>query len=437
MTSIAAFIFVLGVMVLFHELGHFLAARYFGIRVESFAIGFGPRLFGFKRGDTDYKICALPLGGYVKMAGENYGEPSGDPDEFLAKPRWQRLIVVFMGPAFNGILAVGMLLGLYMFHYESYAFMSAPAVVGYVESESGAARAGLQAGDEIVALDGDPTPTWKDVRLSEIAAVNRDMDVVVMRDGERKRFNVPIQADNHGMGYGGWTEEARVRLMSALPGMPAAEAGIENGDILAAINGETIRAVGQVVDTLQRLGGSEIELELEREGAVVKTRLSPVFRKDEENGDAWRIGVALGSLHEPVITKLSFSKALAQSVNENVENATLIFRFLGGLFEQRMSAKSLTGPVGIAQLSGEAARQGPAALLRFMAIISLQLGIFNLLPIPILDGGVIVLLLLESAMRRDISMAIKERILQVGLVFLAILFVFVMYNDILKSLPSG
>jgi regulator of sigma E protease len=437
MTSIAAFIFVLGVMVLFHELGHFLAARYFGIRVESFSIGFGPRLFGFKRGDTDYKICALPLGGYVKMAGENFGEPSGDPNEFLAKPRWQRLVVVFMGPAFNGILAVGMLAGLYTFHYESYAFMSEPAVVGYIETDSGAARAGLEVGDEIVGLDGDPTPTWKSVRLVEIAAVHRDIDVVVMRNGERKRFNVPIQADHIGMGYGGWTEDARVRLFSTQPGMPAEKAGIVDNDTLVAINGERIRAVGQVVDTLQRLGGSEIELELEREGARVKTRLSPVFRKDEENGDAWRIGVGLRALHEPVITQLSFSEALTQSVDENVENATLIFRFLGGLFEQRMSAKSLTGPLGIAQLSGEAARQGPAALLRFMAIISLQLGIFNLLPIPILDGGVIVLLLLESAMRRDISMAIKERILQAGLVFLAILFAFVMYNDILKSLSSG
>ena len=437
MTSIAAFIFVLGVMVLFHELGHFLAARYYGIRVESFSIGFGPRLFGFKRGDTDYKICVLPLGGYVKMAGENFGEPSGDPDEFLAKPRWQRLVVVFMGPAFNGILAVGMLMGLYMFHYESYAFMSEPAVVGYIENESGADQAGLQVGDEIVAVDGEPTPTWKSVRLTEIAAVHREIDVAVMRNGERKHFSVPIQADPNGMGYGGWTEVARVRLLSASPGMPAADAGIEDGDVLTAINGEKIWAVGQVVDTLQRLGGSEIELELERESGNVKTRLTPVFEKDDENGGAWRIGVGLRSLHEPVIAQLGFSEALSQSLKENVENATLIFRFLGGLLEQRMSAKSLQGPVGIAKLSGEAARQGPAALFRFMAIISLQLGIFNLLPIPILDGGVIVLLLLESAMRRDISMAIKERILQVGLVFLAILFVFVMYNDILNSLSSG
>ena len=193
LSNTLAFVFVLGVMVLIHELGHFWAARYFDVRVESFSFGFGPRLFGFRRGDTDYKVCALPLGGYVKMAGENVGEPTGDPREFLSKPRWQRLIIAFMGPLFNGILAVALLTGFYLFHYER-PVLSEPPVVAAVVEDSPAAKAGVRAGDVIRSIEGEPTPDWSAVTLSEVLAVNKTVSVQVLRDGSTVDLEIPVEA---------------------------------------------------------------------------------------------------------------------------------------------------------------------------------------------------------------------------------------------------
>ena len=431
-----AFVFVLGVMVLIHELGHFLAARYFDVHVESFAIGMGPRLFGVRRGETDYKICALPIGGYVKMAGESIGEPSGDPREFLAKPRWQRLIIAFAGPLFNILLAIALPVGLYMTHFERPTFWSEPPVIGYVQSDTPAREAGLRTGDRIVELDGADTPDWQSVRLAEIAAVNKTAKVVFERDGRRMETGLRIEADEQGMGRAGWIEGAPVRLGQPVPDMPAAAADIESGDLLLAIDGEPIDAFPEVIELIQSSEGGALQLTLERDGRRVETEVAAVYNESGPK-PTWQIGIGLEPVYESVVTQMGFVEALGQSVEENRRYATLIFNFLGGLIEQRMSPKSLEGPIGIARLSGEAARRGWPELIGLMAGISLNLGIFNLLPIPILDGGVILMLLFESAIRRDVSLAVKERIVQVGLVFLVLLFAFVMYNDILKSLPDG
>ena len=431
--NILAFIFVLGVMVLIHELGHFLAARYFKVRVESFSIGMGPRLFGFRRGDTDYKICLLPIGGYVKMAGESIGEPTGDPDEFLAKPRWQRLIIAAMGPIFNGILAVALLAGLFMTHYERFAFWSSPAVIATVEEGSPAAEVGIEPGDLIVAFDGQPVEDWESVRLSEVTAVNQTVPVLINRDGDQLTFNVNIEADEQGVGSAGWNESTSV-VLEPVAGSPADQAGIRRGAIVRLINGDRILEVEDALDAIKASEGRPLAMEIERDGNRVAIDVTPEF--DDARGEpAWRIGAMIGP--ERIVTELGFMEAVKESIVTNAQNVTLTFRVLRGMFEQRMSPKALEGPVGIARLSGEAARRGWPDLVLLMANISLQLGIFNLLPIPILDGGVIVLLLFESIIRRDVSVAVKERIMQVGLVFLMLLFAFVMYNDILKSLPSG
>ena len=439
-----AFLFVLGILVLIHELGHHLAARYFGVRVESFSIGFGPRLFGFRYGETDYKVCLLPLGGYVKMAGvELVGDSISsddvqhDPDGFLAKPRWQRLIVLLMGPLFNVLLAVALLAGMYMAHFERPKFWTQPAVVGYVQLDSPAKRAGVEQGDTILSVNGERTETWQDVTLAVISATNSTVPVEVQRDGAVRTLSLAIGADEQGLGNAGWTEVAPVRLGQTSPGMPAAEADVQPGDLLTAINGEPMAAVEQVIDTIRALGGKEIELTLNRDGQTVTTSLTPVYDDSDVREPAWRIGVELMADSERIVTPLSFGEALRQSIDDNRKNATLIFSFLGGLAEQRFSSKQLTGPVGIAQMSGEAARRGWPELIGLMAGISLNLGIFNLLPIPILDGGSILMLLFESVMRRDVSLVVKERILQAGLVFIVLLFAFVMYNDILKALPQS
>jgi len=420
-------------MVLVHELGHLLAARLFKVRVEAFAFGFGPRLFGFKHGDTDYKVCLLPLGGFVKMSGENVGEPSDEPDSLLSKPRWQRIIIAFAGPLFNGILSVVLLVGLFMTHYERPTFWAEPAVIGYVEDDSPAKRAGVAQGDEVVSFDGEPTPDWDSLRRVEATAALKRVEIEVRREGRIERMTFGIDAGMHGIGAAGWHESAPVRLGRSQPGAPASKADIKPNDVLVAIDGEQIDSVAEVFDLIGRSGGTELTLDILRGTEVHQTKVTPEY---DEPADAWRIGIYLGPAYDMVVTRAGLGEAFRLSLKRNAADATLIFRFLEGLFEQRMSARSLQGPLGIAQMSGEAAEAGWPALIQLMAGISLNLGIFNLFPIPILDGGVILMLLVESVIRRDVSLAVKERIMQVGLVALMLLFAFVMYNDILRALPS-
>lgn len=439
-----AFVFVLGVLVLIHELGHHLAARYFGIRVESFSIGFGPRLFGFRYGETDYKVCLLPLGGYVKMAGvelvgDSVGEETAtiDPDGFLAKPRWQRLVVLFMGPLFNVFLAIALMAGMYMVHFERFKYWTEPAEVGYVLVDSAAADAGVQRGDVIVSVNDELTEDWQSVQLAVLAATNSTIDVEVDRGGRAVDLSLAIGEGAQGLGHAGWTQESTVQLGDTLAGMPAAAADIERGDLLVAINGRPIVAVEEVIDRIGALGGTEVEFTLNRDGETVTTVVTPVYDESDPDNPAWRIGVGLMADQERIVAELSFSEALSQSIDDNRKNATLILGVLRGLVEQRVPASTLSGPVGIAELSGEAARRGWQDLIGLMAGISLNLGIFNLLPIPVLDGGSILLLLFESVIRRDVSLVVKERILQIGLAFIVLLFAFVMYSDISKSLGAG
>jgi len=435
-----AFIFVLGVMVVIHELGHFLAAIYFNVKVEAFSVGFGPRLFGFKHGDTDYRVCVLPIGGYVKMAGDMFGETTGDsskakPGEFLSKPRWQRLIILFMGPAFNMVLAVALLAGLYVFHFERAAFWVEPAVISAVVEDSAAEAAGIQGGDKILSFDGVATPTWESVKLAEVTAVHRDVEVQLERNASTIDLTVNVPPDTHGLGSVGWEPATDVQLQPG-PGTPAERAGIQYGDVVKAINGKRIRKIDTALELIRGSEGRELQFELDRAGRSVRVAVAPEFEEQSSPGDpAYRIGADIG--YKMTVEELSVGQAVAQSASDNYNTASLILGFLKGLFERRQSAGALQGPVGIARMSGEAARRGWTDLVNLMANISLNLGIFNLLPIPILDGGGILLLLVESVIRRDVSLAIKERIVQVGLVFLVLLFTFVMYNDILKELPGG
>jgi len=435
--NIVAFVFVLGVMVLVHEMGHFLAARYFDVKVDAFAIGFGPRLFGFRGKETDYKICLLPIGGFVKMAGENPAEPPESPRDFMAKPRWQRIIIALGGPVFNFILAIVLLVGLFMVHYEKMAFLDEPARIGFIEEGSAAEKAGIQRGDVVVAIDAQPTPTWESVKLNEIAAVHSTIRVTVEREGRRLDIPVALGADERGIGDAGWAEESQVRLGNTMPGLPAEKAGIQPGDLLLAINGQQIGSVRQVPQEIQKLEGAEAEFEIERGTERLMLRIAPVFHESDSAGNAWRIGVDLEPSHEIIKTRLGFADATRQAISYSVNNVTLTFKVLRGLIEQRVSAKALEGPIGIARISGDAAKSGIPQLVTVMALISLQLGIFNLLPIPILDGGVITMLLIESLIRRDLSLAVKERVVQAGFLFLILLFAFVMYNDIVKSLAPG
>ena len=432
LTDAVVVVVVLGLMIFIHELGHFIAAKLFGVRVLTFSLGFGKRLFGFKRGDTDYRVSALPFGGYVKMAGDDPAEVrQGDPGEFLARPRWQRFVVVVMGPAMNMLLALGLLTGLYRYHYQKPAYQAEPARVGDVDPDSPAARIGVLPGDLIVRLGGLRDPKWEDVEVKILTTVGEALPVEIKRGDQTLTLSVTPQAKGPSrIGDAGWYPYVPGTIDAVEPGLPAGQAGLKPGDQILGLDGRQVFFWPRLAYLLQTGNGKEVELAILREGKQSQVRLKPVLT--EVRGEKiWRIGVAFRS--NVVVRQLPWGQAITLSVQDNLRNSLATFDVLGKIITRRMSTRSLAGPIGIVQLSAEAYRAGIPELLMFVSFISLQLGIFNLLPIPILDGGVIFVLLVESVMRRDLSLAVKERFAQVGIVFLLLLAVFVMYNDIIKT----
>jgi len=424
------------VMILIHELGHFWAARYFGVGVEVFSFGFGPRLFGFRRGETDYRFSALLFGGYVKMMGAEPGdEHVDDPRALTAKPRWQRLIIAFAGPFMNVILAIALLTGLFMVKYQKFAEPEQRGVIGHVIKDSPAARAGLQEGDRIVAIDGQNNPSWEDIELKEVSGAYRPLQVTVERNGKRFETKVtPVLDEKAGMGYAGWSEKGQIQIQR-ITGTPAEKAGLKKGDILRSANGQAINSTFKLQEVIEHSNGKPVELQIERGGKLETINVQPEFNLDGRG--RWMIGIQYGRKVNIITTKLSLPEAFAESVHRNIKGASLIFQFLQGILERRMSAKQFVGPIGIAQLSGEAASEGPSAFVDLMAILSLNLAVVNMLPIPILDGGVILLLLVEMLMGRDLSLPVKEAVIKVGFVFLMVVMVFALYNDISRILPAG
>ncbi|MEX2261307.1 MAG: RIP metalloprotease RseP [Bryobacteraceae bacterium] len=431
---------LIGVMILIHELGHFWAARFFDVHVEAFSIGFGPRLFGFRRGETDFRFSAILFGGYVKMLGEQPGEDStSDPRALQSKPRWQRLIIAFAGPFMNIVLAVALLTGMFMVKYQKVAEPQVRGIVGHVLADSPAAKAGIQEGDRIARIEGIDNPSWEQIAVKEVAGAYKPLTVMIERNGQTMEKQVTPELDDRlGIGMAGWVQPTEIRVGEVSPGLPAEKAGLRQGDVLLSANGEAIRSPYKLQEVIRGTGGKPVVLEIRREGKFETITLQPILSDIDGDGEErWVIGVGPRPHLELVTTQLSLPEALSESLRQNIQSASLIGQFLKGMVEQRMSAKSMSGPIGIAQLSGEAAREGPSAFIHLMSMVSLNLAIFNLLPIPILDGGVIVMLLVEMLMRRDLSLTVKEAVLKVGFVFLMMVVVFVIYNDISKLLPAG
>lgn len=428
---------LIGVMIIIHEAGHYWAARFFDVRVEAFSFGFGPRLFGFRKGETDFRFSLILFGGYVKMTGEQIGdENADDPRSFLSKPRWQRLVIAFAGPFMNVILAVALLTGLFMVKYERLSDSDQRAPVAHIVRDSAAAKAGVQLGDQIVEIDGEKNPTWEDITLKERENAGRAISVTLERGGKTIQTMVtPILDDRVGMGFAGWAPKTEVRVAS-IWGPPAEKAGIQKGDLLVSVNGVPIHFTDTLPEAVKNSNGKTVEIGLDRNGKHLQVTVQPEM-SNRAGSPQWMIGVVCEQYQNVITTRLSFPAALRESVQENLKGATVIFRFLGGVIERRMSPKSIDGPIRIAQLSGEAARQGPSMFFSLMSAVSLNLAIFNLLPIPILDGGVIMLLLVEMLMRRDLSLQVKEAVFKVGFVFLMVVVAFVIYNDISKILPAG
>jgi regulator of sigma E protease len=433
LTDAIVVVVVLGLMIFIHELGHFMAAKSFGVRVLVFSLGFGKTLLHLKRGDTDYRISALPFGGYVKMAGDDPAEVrQGDRGEFLSQPRWRRFVIVVMGPAMNVLLAVFLMAGLYKFHFQRPAYLEQPARVGDVDLGSPAAQAGIQVGDLIVRLGAVPNPKWEDVELSVFTTVNETIPLEIERNGRTLEASITPRAEGpNRIGFAGWYPYSPGVIETVEPGLPASKAGLKPGDEIVGIDGRKVYCALCVAYALQTGNGKPADLMILRAGREFPVRVQPIYA--EVMGEKrWRIGIAFPN--DLVVRHLPWAQALAASLEDNARNCRATFDVLGKILTRRLSARSLSGPIGIAQISGKAYRAGVPELVFIISAISLQLGIFNLLPIPVLDGGVILLLLVEGAIRRDLSIEVKERFVQVGIVFLLLLAVFVMYNDLVKTL---
>lgn len=449
--TILAFIVVLGIVITIHEFGHFAMAKLLKIRVLVFSLGFGPRLTGFTHKGTEYRLSPIPLGGYVKMAGETFDDDrKGEPDEFLSHPKWHRFLVALAGPLMNIFLAVVILAFSYLDGVYVPRYSKEPAVVGPVNINSIAKRAGLQTGDRIISVHGNPVATWEDLEIALGTVSKNSLDVEVERNGHRVRLHLDPpnsqQVDPDALGFK--FSLPRTIVYAVDPDSPAHRAGLKEGDEILSVerNGKVGSNYDQILNIISESEGFPLQF---------KVRRPEVAPKRDETWEATVAALAGPSeiLYFDItpidddgraiigffpdvptdLEKFGIGGAIVQSVHRNYELSFLTFRIIGRIFKGSASLQTLSGPIEIARISGRAARTGNARIfLGFLGLLSLQLGIFNLIPIPILDGGVITLLCIEGIIGRDLSIAFKEKIVQVGFVFLIILMGFVVFNDLSK-----
>ena len=463
--SVVSVVAVLGFMILIHEFGHYAVAKWLGVRVEQFAIGFGKRLVGFRKGETDYRINAIPLGGYVKMSGENpMDQRTDDPGEFMNHSRWHRFLIAIAGPTMNILLAVVLLTVVYMVHYEYPIYLDKAAVVQGVRKDSPAQQAGIQAGDRIIKIDGIENPTWEQVQPKVWLSPNQALDVTIQRGNQvLQKTLTPKAVTSSEVGSVGWFPEEPVVVGRVDPTLPAAKAGIKEDDRIVSLNGKAVPSIESMIEALQQTKNQPVDLQVERSGQTLDFKLSPVppgrffvhidGRTVSNVAAGTEKAVTLpgrghfevaGRLADGTLIRGSFGQLDSSSARRasriHVTSRPMIvpttLRSTARKTSERQP-KSDRMPSGIAQDAGYAAQQkGWTPLMELTAGISLNLGIFNLLPIPILDGGVILFLLIEGLMRRDISMTIKERVYQAAFVFLVLFAVMVIYNDLMKTIPG-
>jgi regulator of sigma E protease len=455
--SIVSTLIVLGIMVLVHEFGHFAVAKLFRVKVEVFSIGFGKRLFGFRRGDTDYRLSLLPLGGYVKMQGELGGDgtvplettvlsgtaASGDlprdPGDLNAKPRWQRVLIALAGPVANFILALVLMTGLYMMHNEVDAYRFKPADIDFVTPNTPAANAGLKAGDRIVHFDSRNNPTWDDLWLRVEVNLGQKVPVTLLRDGQRVNTTLMVASPRDpddfslsSLGIVPLMQTTPVVVHGVTSGMPAGRAGLQAGDKVLSLNGVPLHSVPAMLAFLQQNHDAPVTMKIQSGSTVHDLQVTPMLTDSSEGGKSYQLGFEA----EPPpfkVEKLVLPAAVAQSIKFNAKYSGLILDVLHRMVTRHMAVQNLSGPIGIARQTGLAATSpGWQPIIALMTIISLNLGIFNLLPVPILDGGVILLLLIESMLRHDLDQKFKERIYQGAFVLLLLFAAFVMINDITK-----
>jgi regulator of sigma E protease len=446
-----AFVVLIGVMVVVHEFGHFIVAKLFRVRVESFAIGFGPRLFGFRKGETDYKVCLLPLGGYVAMTGESMpGENmkltadgkeqieahKQDPGALTSHPRWQRMLIGVAGPVANFVLAFVLMFFYYWFFNEVPKDVVKQTAIEWVVPNSAAAQAGIHPGDIIRRFDSYDNPDWGLVGARIAVNPNQIVSVTVDRNGQRipLSLHVPdyVKGQDFDTTFAGMLSEnypGPIGVFQVEPNSPAERAGLHDGDLIASVDGQPFHSVNTLLAYMQAFPGKLITLSVLRGGSQLTLNAQPAILPGDTG---WKLGFK--PANPPLrMNPLPFGAAIVQSATFWKDNSTLILDVLGRLFTRKVGVSQLSGPVGIARLAGQAAQmEGYLPKFGLASAISLNLGILNLLPFPILDGGMILLLLIEGALRHDISLVVKERIYQAAFVVLVVFFAFIIFNDVTK-----
>jgi len=430
--DILAMAIILSIVVFIHEFGHFAVAKLFGFPVEVFSFGFGKRLVGFRWKETDYRISALPLGGYVRVTGlgpdESTTVGAGEGTAAVAGPRWQRALIMLAGPVMNFLLAISITAGIFMAGRKVPAYRLEAPVIRTIAANSPGAAAGFLKGDRIVAIDGSPTPTWQEAEFAFSVAPRQKLSVEIDRGGERRTLAVvPRAVSKFDLGFTGLGPALPPKIGRIVPRSPAAAAGFVPGDRIRSVNGQLVESITDVTDAVARFAPGPETFAVTRSGKDVDVPVSP-----RQEAGVWKIGVQLEPDVAEVVERFPPLEAVRQGWRSLRTDTQATLGVLSKLFQGKASVKQMSGPIAIGQFAGEAAREGAGPFIALMGMLSLQLGILNLLPVPMLDGGQLAVIVIEGVIRRDFSLRVKERILQFGFALLVLLMGVVIYNDILK-----
>ncbi|MBI5560774.1 MAG: RIP metalloprotease RseP [Deltaproteobacteria bacterium] len=425
MTTVISFLIVLGVLIFIHELGHFAVAKAAGVGVEKFSLGFGPKIISVRRGETEYRISAVPFGGYVKMVGESPDEDVAEEDKkksFAAKPISIRSLIVAAGSVMNLVLALVLFPLIFMLGIKVPAYFEGPPEVGYVSHGSAAEKAGIRRGDTVEEVNGERVEGWEGIYKATALNAEGPLRLLILREGERTDVVVNPPA---GDGYGFYPPMPPV-IGGLSKGFPAEKAGLKPGDRIKAVDGQPISHWVELQEVIKSSGRERTFL-VERDGRSFEAKITAVWNSEMKS---YLVGVM--QVEETVIRSYGFFESVGLGVKKAGELVILLFAVIKGLFSGAYSVKTLGGPIMIAQVAGRAAESGAVELMSIIAFLSLQIGIINLFPIPVLDGGHLFFFLIERIKGKPVSEKILGISQQVGMALLIALMVFVTWNDVLR-----